>query len=128
MKLRRFNETNEYNFDYEYVYQCFADLIESDKCEIKKMKFNKMEYAKLTFNLNEAHPTTKIFGQHLSVSDDSFNNYVQFQLKMVEVLRNIAIALDRLNDEYPNYVYEISENDRYKSFKYVIEIYPIKNE
>ena len=31
MKLRRFNETNEYNFDYEYVYQCFADLIESAK-------------------------------------------------------------------------------------------------
>ena len=128
MKLRRFNENNEYNFNYEYVYQCFADLIESDKCEIKKQKFNKMEYAKLTFDMNFAVPTKKVFGQHLPVSDDGFNEYVQSQLKQIELLRNISIALDRLCIEYPDYVYEISENDRYKSLKYVIEIYPTKNE
>jgi hypothetical protein len=128
MKLRRFNENKEYNFNYQYVYQCFADLIESDKCEIERKKFSTMEYAKLTFDMNVPVSTKKIFGQQLPISDEGFNEYVEQQQKQIELLRNISIALDRLCIEYPDYYFEIFESDRYRSLKYIIEIYPAKND
>ena len=50
MRIKRFNEdfeisNNSYDFDYDYVYQCFRDLLEDDKCKISKKKFSTMDYA-----------------------------------------------------------------------------------
>lgn len=48
MRIKRFNEDFENidnYFDYDYVYHCFSDLLENDKCKISKKKFSTMDYA-----------------------------------------------------------------------------------
>ena len=110
-RLRRFNESKT-DIDYDYVYQCFAELIDDEKAEIKLVKLDEEPF--ITLNL----PTQKISyidddldgtGNSIGIKKNPVYNFIKNHNINNELLQELEVGLNRLSDKYPEYKIRFSE-------------------
>lgn len=95
-------------FDYDYVKQCFIDLIESDRIKYSDDDFVVIEYIKFAtpdvLGLG-SQPSTKI------KSLDKIESYIKELEATKEVMLDIQAGIERVLEEHPEYRCEIFFND-----------------
>jgi hypothetical protein len=111
-RLRRFNESSVEEIDYDYIYQCFAELIDDEKAEIKLVKLDDEPF--ITLNL----PTQKISyidddldgtGNSIGIKENPVYNFIKNHNINNELLQELEVGLNRLSDKYPEYKIRFSE-------------------
>ena len=95
-------------FDYDYVRQCFIDLIESDKINYIDDDFVVIEYIKFAvpdvLGLG-SQPSTKM------KSLEKIESYIKDIEETKEVMLDIQAGIERVLEEHPEYRCEIFFND-----------------
>ena len=95
-------------FDYDYVKQCFIDLIESDKINYIDDDFVHIEYIKFAvpdvLGLG-SQPSTKM------KSLEKIESYIKDIEETKEVMLDIQAGIERVLEEHPEYRCEIFFND-----------------
>ena len=150
MRIKRFNEdfeNSDNNFDYDYVYHCFSDLLEDSRCKISKKKFSTMDYVVIDCEditiLGKYGNMIGYEGKKLideirkvthEVTDDyciSIDDYVDVVNKSddipsidVDIYNEILRGFKKLRDEYPNYAYMFMKKGGSGKSTLSLEIYP----
>ena len=100
MKIRKFNEAAE-PIDIEYIRQCFIDLIEAGKAEVKLINGS--------VNVNLKLKNISKLGEFGGINQDRigsgtyFERYVREAEESVETMKMASGSISRLADEYPDY-------------------------
>lgn len=102
------NAQDEDEFDYDYVKQCFIDLIESDKINYIDDDFVHIEYIKFAvpdvLGLG-SQPSTKM------KSLEKIESYIKDIEETKEVMLDIQAGIERVLEEHPEYRCDIFFND-----------------
>ena len=113
-RLRRFNESKT-EIDYDYVYQCFAELLDDDKAEIREIK-NGIEtplpttgklsaynhYIVIDLKIKRYNPlaySKRIY----KIENSKLSDYINDIKSNSELLQEVEVALNRLSEKYPEY-------------------------
>ena len=113
-RLRRFNESKT-EIDYDYVYQCFAELLDDNKAEIREIK-NGIEtplpttgklsaynhYIVIDLKIKRVN-TLDYFKRIYKIENSKLLDYINDIKSNTELLQEAEVALNRLSDEYPEY-------------------------
>ena len=107
--FKKFESTqDEDEFDYDYVKQCFIDLIESGKIKYIDDDFVLIEYVKFAtpevLGLG-SQPSTKI------KSLDKIESYIKELEATKEAMMDIQAGIDRVLEEHPEYICDIFFDD-----------------
>jgi len=95
---------DEDEFDYDYVKQCFIDLIESGKIKYIDDDFVTIEYERIPT------PTIKNYrSDGLPIMD--INDYINDLEEAKQIMLDFNAGIDRVKDEYPDYKHAISYDD-----------------
>ena len=98
------NSQDEDEFDYEYVKQCFIDLIESDKITYIDDDFVTIVVGKIPT------PTVKEYRYDgLPIMD--IDRYIKDLEETKHIMLDLNTGMDRVKDEYPDYKHIISYDD-----------------
>jgi hypothetical protein len=113
-RLRRFNESKE-EMDYDYIYQCFVELIDDERAEIQKLLDNfhiipGKEYTVVNVK-TKVYPDQQHFKKFNDVFEyeteiiekSPFLNHIEIFKYNNEIMQEVEVALSRLSDKYPNY-------------------------
>ena len=101
-RLRRFNESVS-QIDYDYVYGCFAELIDEGKAEIELIE-SKDPHITIRLKTQKAEgrfSTTKL--KQIENPNSPIHNYINAHNINNELLQDFKVGLDRLSDKYPDY-------------------------
>ena len=102
------NAQDEDEFDYDYVKQCFIDLIESGKIKYIDDNFVVIEYIKFAvpdiLGLG-SQPSTKM------KSLEKIERYIKDIEETKEVMLDIQAGIERVLEEHPEYRCEIFFDD-----------------
>jgi hypothetical protein len=115
-RLRRFNESKT-EIDYDYVYQCFAELLDDNKAEIKEIEnvYSDTSYQKyITINLKinqsnperrdtSGYPVPRNGSRAEEIEKSKIFDYINGVKSNSELLQEVEVALNRLSEEYPTY-------------------------
>lgn len=98
MRIRKFNESAE-PIDIEYIRQCFIDLIEEGKADVKLIN------GAATINLKTQSMSADFGGVNKDRigSGTYFERYVKGAEESVKTMKMAAESISRLADEYPDY-------------------------
>ena len=113
-RLRRFNESKT-EIDYDYVYQCFAELLDDDKAEIREIK-NDIEtplpttgklsaynhYIVIDLKIKRVN-TLDYFKRIYKIENSKLLDYINDIKSNSELLLEVEVALNRLSEKYPEY-------------------------
>lgn len=118
------NAQNEDEFDYDYVKQCFIDLIESNTIEYIDNDFVEIVYKK--FATPELLGTEEWFSgiRNFNTQIKPFykiESYIKSLEETKEVMLDIQAGIERVLEEYPEYKCEIFE--KYKGGFPVVMLY-----
>lgn len=103
-RLRRFNESKVENIDYDYVYECFAELIDDDKIEIELIEGGIISYITLRLRtIRKEDPRITNQGNPISNKKSPIYNYINSHNQNNMLLQELEVGLKRLSDKYPNY-------------------------
>ena len=107
--FKKFESTqDEEEFDYDYVKQCFIDLIESGKIKYIDDDFVVIEYVKFAtpevLGLG-SQPSTKI------KSLDKIESYIKELEATKEAMTDIQAGIERVLEEHPEYRCDIFFDD-----------------
>lgn len=116
MRLRKFNE-NKSEIDYDYIHDCFADLIDDGNIEIELMS-----YEKITIRLSAKPIITKSLLE--SIKDTKLYDYIEAKNNENELLQRVKLSLKRLESKHPNYFLKFKDYGG----SVFIEIYSEKEE
>lgn len=97
---------SEEEFDYDYVKQCFIDLIESGKINYIDDDFVVIEYIKFA--------TPEVFGLEAFASKDpsrKIERYIKDLEATKEAMMDIQAGIDRVLEEHPEYICDIFFDD-----------------
>ena len=102
------NAQNEDDFDYDYVKQCFIDLIESNTIEYIDNDYVEIVYK--TFAVPDvlglgSQPSTKM------KSLEKIESYIKSLEETKEVMLDIQAGIERVLEEHPEYRCDIFFND-----------------
>ncbi len=118
-RLRRFNESVE-EIDYDYIYQCFAELIDEEKAIIDEHTYGNDEKY-ITVNIITKHyPDDRDFNRSKTIDKSPLMTKIDHMNYNNEIMQEVKVALIRLSEEYPNY--RINVNFFMSSFH--INIFP----
>ena len=101
-RLRRFNESKT-DIDYDYVYQCFADLLDDNKAQIRQYETDYNKYITIDLKINQSNPERRDTGRTMKIEDSKLFDYINGVKSNSELLQEVEIALNRLSEEYPEY-------------------------
>jgi hypothetical protein len=113
-RLRKFNESKT-EIDYDYVYQCFAELLDDNKVEIELIKGG------LPFSSQDSYITIRLRTQpkedpritSQSKPIENINspiyNYIKGHNSNNELLQELQVSLNRLSDKYPDYKLQFTD-------------------
>ena len=113
-RLRKFNE-NASQIDYDYVYQCFAELLDNNKAEVELIKGGlpfSTQYSYITIRLRtQPKEDSGITSQSKPIGDENspIYNHIENHNTNNELLQDLKVSLDRLSDKYPDYKLKFSE-------------------
>ena len=101
-RLRKFNESVS-QIDYDYVYSCFAELIDDNKAEIELIT-SKEPYISIRLK-NRPKEDSRITNQAKTIKDKKspIYNYIIGHNSNNELLQELQVSLNRLSDKYPDY-------------------------
>jgi hypothetical protein len=118
-RLRKFNESVS-QIDYDYVYSCFAELIDDNKVEIE-LVFQKWkitvtgEYVKVSYITirlkTQPKEDPRITNQAKPIKDkkSTIYNYIIGHNSNNELLKELEVSLNRLSDKYPDYKLQFTD-------------------
>ena len=102
-RLRKFNESVS-QIDYDYVYDCFSELIDDNKVEIELVEGNYDDYITLRLK-TQPKEDPRITDQAKSIENKKspIYNYITGHNSNNELLQELQVSLNRLSDKYPDY-------------------------
>lgn len=101
-RLRRFNES-KIDIDYDYVYQCFADLLDDNKAQIREFENDYNKYITIDLKINQSNPERRDTGGTMKIENSKLFDYINGVKSNSELLQEVEVALNRLSEEYPEY-------------------------
>lgn len=101
-RLRRFNESKT-DIDYDYVYQCFADLLDDNKAQIREFENDYNKYITIDLKINQSNPERRDTGRTMKIENSTLIDYINGVKSNSELLQEVEVALNRLSEEYPEY-------------------------
>jgi hypothetical protein len=106
-RLRRFNESKT-DIDYDYIYQCFAELLDDEKAEIRKYDYENIARSRITYitidlKVNQSNPETRDTSRSMKIENSKLLDYINDIKSNSELLQEVEVALNRLSEEYPEY-------------------------
>jgi hypothetical protein len=103
-RLRKFNESVS-QIDYDYVYDCFSELIDDNKVEIELMKdYYQVSYITLRLRTQpKEDPRITDRANPIGNKKSSIYNYIIGHNSNNELLQELQVSLNRLSDKYPDY-------------------------
>ena len=132
-RLRRFNESENDYIDYDYVYQCFAELLDDERAEIKLIESDSDQtepYITITLKTDNLSIYSgrdhRISSKVNPIGDQNspIYNHIKSHNTNNELLQEVKVSLNRLSDKYPDYKLQFSEYNDY----IFIEIFKNKKE
>ena len=101
-RLRKFNESKT-EIDYDYVYQCFAELLDDNKAQIRQFENDYQKYITIDLKINQSNPERRDTGSTVSIEKSKIFDYINGVKSNSELLQEVEVALNRLSEEYPSY-------------------------
>ena len=101
-RLRRFNESKE-EIDYDYIYECFAELIDDEKAEIREYSNSYQKYITIDLKVKKSNPDTRDTSRSMKIENSKLLEYINDIKYNSELLQEVEVALNRLSEEYPEY-------------------------
>ena len=101
-RLRRFNESKT-DINYDYVYQCFAELLDDNKAEIRQYETDYQKYITIDLKINQYNPERRDTGRAEEIEKSKIFDYINGVKSNSELLQEVEVALNRLSEEYPTY-------------------------
>lgn len=101
-RLRRFNESKS-DIDYDYVYQCFSDLLDDNKAQIREFENDYQKYITIDLKINQSNPERRDNGGTVPIEKSKLFDYINGVKSNSELLQEVEVALNRLSEEYPEY-------------------------
>jgi hypothetical protein len=101
-RLRRFNESKT-EIDYDYVYQCFAELLDDEKAKIREFENDYQKYITIDLKINQSNPETRDTSRSMKIEKSKIFDYINGVKSNSELLQEVEVALNRLSEEYPTY-------------------------
>ena len=104
-RLRRFNESKS-DIDYDYVYQCFAELLDDNKAEIREFENTYGDFGKyitIDLKVKKSNPETRDTSRSMKIENSKLLDYINDIKSNSELLQEVEVALNRLSEEYPSY-------------------------
>jgi len=101
-RLRKFNESVS-QIDYDYVYDCFSELIDDNKAAIELIEGN---YDYITLRLKtqpKEDPRITDRSNPIENKKSPIYNYIIGHNSNNELLQELQVSLNRLSDKYPDY-------------------------
>lgn len=102
-RLRRFNESKG-DIDYDYVYQCFSDLLDDNKAEIREFDNGHVHYITIDVKTKTFNPESRDTGRAMKIENSKLLDYINDVKYNNELLQEVEVGLNRLSEEYPEYV------------------------
>ena len=101
-RLRRFNES-VVDIDYDYIYECFAELIDDEKAVIDEHTYGNDEKY-ITVKISTKHyPEERLFNMSVNIDKSPLMTKIDDMNYNNEIMQEVKVALTRLSEEYPNY-------------------------
>ena len=101
-RLRRFNESKS-DIDYDYVYQCFSDLLDDNKAQIREFENDYQKYITIDLKIYQSNPERRDTGGTMKIENSKLFDYINGVKSNSELLQEVEVALNRLSEEYPEY-------------------------
>jgi hypothetical protein len=101
-RLRRFNESKT-DIDYDYIYQCFAELLDDNKAEIREYSNSYQKYITIDLKVKKSNPETRDTTRSMKIENSKLLDYINDVKSNSELLQEVEVALNRLSEEYPEY-------------------------
>ena len=96
-RLRKFNESKT-DIDYDYIYDCFAELLDDEKAEIRKYD----RY--ITIDLKTKFlQDKKGFEAATIIEKSKIWSFIEDVKYNSELLQEAEVSLNRLMEKYPEY-------------------------
>ena len=125
-RLRKFNESVS-QIDYDYVYSCFAELIDDNKAEIELVggRYGKVPYITIRLKIIPKIDH-RITNQAKTIENKKspIYNYIIGHNSNNELLQELEVSINRLSEEYPDYKLQFHDYDT----SIFIEIFSNKEE
>ncbi len=101
-RLRKFNESVQ-EIDYDYIYQCFAELLDDNKAEIREYSNSYQKYITIDLKVKKSNPDTRDTSRSMKIENSKLLEYINDIKYNSELLQEVEVALNRLSEEYPEY-------------------------
>jgi hypothetical protein len=101
-RLRKFNESKT-DIDYDYIYQCFAELLDDNKAEIREFENDYQKYITIDLKVKKSNPETRDTSRSMKIQNSKLLDYINDIKSNSELLQDVEVALNRLSEEYPEY-------------------------
>ena len=101
-RLRKFNESKT-DIDYDYIYQCFAELLDDNKAEIREYSNSYQKYITIDLKVKKSNPETRDTSRSMKIENSKLLDYINDIKSNSELLQEVEVALNRLSEEYPEY-------------------------
>ena len=101
-RLRIFNESKS-DIDYDYVYQCFGELLDDNKAQIREFENDYQKYITIDLKINQSNPERRDTGGTMKIEKSKIFDYINGVKSNSELLQEVEVALNRLSEEYPEY-------------------------
>jgi hypothetical protein len=101
-RLRKFNESVQ-EIDYDYIYQCFAELLDDNKAEIREYSNIYQKYITIDLKVKKSNPETRDTSRSMKIENSKLLEYINDIKSNSELLQEVEVALNRLSEEYPEY-------------------------
>jgi hypothetical protein len=101
-RLRRFNESKT-DIDHDYIYQCFAELLDDNKAEIRQFENDHQKYITIDLKVKKSNPETRDTSRSMKIENSKLLDYINDIKSNSELLQEVEVALNRLSEEYPEY-------------------------
>ncbi len=99
-RLRKFNESVQ-EIDYDYIYQCFAELLDDNKAEIREYSNSYQKYITIDLKVKKSNPETRDTSRSMKIENSKLLEYINDIKYNSELLQEVEVALNRLSEEYP---------------------------
>ncbi len=115
-RLRRFNESKT-EIDYDYIYECFGELIDEGKVEIELIRggdsqLSSDSYPYVTIRVRKrSKEDTRITSQSKTLDSSPIYNMIENHNYNNTLFQELMVALKRLENSYPKYKIQFHEYD-----------------
>ena len=105
MRIKKFNESLNEEFDSDYVKTCFADLLDAGAQveEKESAAFGKWISIKIDFNIIERLGEFGGVTREFISRRNKLNSFINKWDSNNKILQKVKISMNLLSDEYPNY-------------------------